>query len=230
MPHDGLKVFLYSDPQKNGTLGQEIDNTVPNTQGIYDFNDVPNGNYVLKVRPVGDLVVADTDKSIDPYDIVDAEGNGQIPVFLQRGENDADNDFLLVFESTASNASISGKVLVDTDGDGIGDTGYYQEYVLLNLRGPNGLPISDGSFEEKVFLTQLDGSFYFDNIPEGEYVLTSTGNFMSSAGLVVFTRVSDKDESPEASEALDTGIPDGHIIVDLEADGQDSDNNFVIRF
>lgn len=231
LPHDGLKVWLQSDRNRDGIPDGEVSSTVPNAQGEYRFDNVINTAYVLEVRPVGDEVISGRDDSPDDaFEVVDDITNDLIPVFLQRGEVDTDNNYILRFESTASTASISGKILIDTDGDGVGDIGYREEFILLNHRDEDGLPTSGTSFEEQVALTAIDGSFSFDNIPEGEYVLTSTGNIEGPNGFGVFTRVSDKDESPEPGEVLDTAPANGHILVDLPANGQDSDNIFVIRF
>jgi uncharacterized surface anchored protein len=164
-PLIGVKVDL-NDEGGNNIFIESTD-----AEGKFDFLNVPPGNYeIVQTNFKGYNDVSDTGGN--PLD-------NSISVQLSDGEYSANNTFVdkldysgeskgsgfVTLDSGGDDASgiISGTVLVDNDGDGVGDKPLGSVRVnLLNHRG------------EYVALvgTNEEGIFLFDNVPPGDYQLS----------------------------------------------------------
>ncbi|WP_345006789.1 hypothetical protein, partial [Snuella lapsa] len=131
--------------------------------------------------------------------------------------------------------SISGQVLADSDGDGIGDTALVGETIQLTYAGPDGI---FGNGDDVVVLTttsdgttDLDGdgfnepagSYYFGDLLPGEYLVEETDP-------VGYISVSDDDtivDGADDGETNNGNTNDNIIPVSLVAGEYDSGNNFV---
>ena len=122
------------------------------------------------------------------------------------------------------NGSISGVVLNDTTGDGVGDTPI--ENVSLSLYNDVD---GDGLFTEgtdtlvSTTQTAADGSYTFDNLPAGNYVVVQT----QPDG---YTTVSDSDDVNDGANDTDinASTTDNTLAVSLTmGETLDSGNNFI---
>ncbi len=135
----------------------EINTTTTDEHGNYSFSSVDKGDYTLVETDHSDYISVSDNAGDDNSDNSNTNDN-IIPVNLTAGENDTDNHFI-----DEGYKSISGKVLVDTDGDTIGDKG------LLGVR------VNLNSCDTNTFLnttTDANGDFHFENLISGCYTLT----------------------------------------------------------
>jgi protocatechuate 3,4-dioxygenase beta subunit len=130
------------------------------SEGNYSFNDIPLGEYIVEQSDAENyLSVNDQDSSDDGDTSANSDNNNnQIPVTLTAAESDVDNIFI-----DEQPGSISGSVLLDSDGDGQGDEGL--ENVLLFLIDSNGNPTGSQ------VRTDEQGKYRFSNVSPGEYQL-----------------------------------------------------------
>jgi len=163
-------VNLYST-DTNGNLIELVGSV--NTFGAFTFSTLPLFNGVLEIEHginSSFQIISGIDESPDD-DPISGQLVSHLPVELDSCEVDSDNNFYLVFEE--SKLSISGKILLDLDNDGIGDEGIVDQRIELYERGIDNLPVSP-------FIGFLnsdqDGNFAFYNIPVGEYVLYFKGS------------------------------------------------------
>jgi len=124
--------------------------------------DVPVGTYtVTEAQPTSYLSVSDEDATPEDPSIGDDDGivNDAIPVKVEPGEIDADNDFVEEIEAT-----LIGHVYYDNNNNGVQDAGEpdlegipvtvtQSDGVVLNL-----LTDADGNYETVIIpgLTQID--------------------------------------------------------------------------
>ena len=130
--------------------GAVIATTKTGPDGSYRFENVPPGDYVIR--------------EVDPEDfasISDVAGSNdnRIPVKVA-GVDVVDRDFL-----DGPVYAIEGKVLIDSNGDGLGDTP--QGGVVVILSDPDGEELARA-------ITAADGSYSFPDLPPGDYVITET--------------------------------------------------------
>ena len=209
-------VELYADTDGDGQPdGSPITSVTTNPDGSFSFDDVPPGDYVVvEVQPAGLDDVSDSDLTPEDGNDGNTPVDNLIPVTVEPGEDDADNVFV-----DENKGSISGNVLLDTTGDGAGDTP--QGGVTVELYADtDGDGNPDGTAIDST-TTAGDGSYSFDPVAPGKYVVVE----ITPAGL---TDVSDDDASPEDSSPADSGTPvDDQIPVTVEPGEADADNNFV---
>ena len=167
-PLAAVTVSLYADVNANRTLDPGIDvliqSDVTSLLGGFGFAALPDGAYlVVETDPAGATSESDTQGS--PTDNV-------IAVTLA-GSDSIANDFL---DDNTMVLFISGQVRNDTDGDGNPadlDSGINGVKVTI-YTDPNG----DGNPEDGVELgftiTAFDGSYQFNNLPPGTYVVIET--------------------------------------------------------
>jgi len=174
--------------------------------GTYEFPNVPAGTYtIVETQPADYSSVSDEDTSPEDPAIGDNDGitNDEIPVKVDAGEIDADNDFV----ETADPGSVSGTV-TDVDGNPL-------EGVVLTL--DDGNPATT----DPTATTLADGSYEFLNVPVGTYVVTEEQP-------ADYTSVSDEDTTPEdPSIGDDDGIVNEAIPVKVEPGEADDNNDFV---
>ncbi len=171
--------------------------------GTYSFADVTPGNYeVREIDPTNYVSVSEEDSNNDGTDDTDLEDSATnndniLTVVLADGESDTGNDFV---DQVSGTGFISGTVLEDTDGDGIGDTPL--SGVTINLSGT----ASDST------TTASDGTYSFGSpgspLANGNYTITQINP----------TGYGDVDESD--------GTNDNSISVTISDDAS-TGNNFV---
>ncbi len=181
-PIEGAVVLLYTDPNGDGNPedGVEIARVQTDAAGEYEFTGVPAGgiDYVLvEVDPARFASVSDT-QSGDDDNVENTNGNNNyIPVTLNLGEDDTDNDFVDVVPG-----AIAGQVWFDEDLDGINDT---EEggFTSVTVQLFNAANVLIGTT-----VTDENGNYSFDNLPAGDFtvnVLQSTlpANLQNTAGV-----------------------------------------------
>ena len=161
----GVTVTLTNDD--TGAVLTEV----TDGNGNYLFSDLEPGNYTVSYdEPVGQQSVSDFDESTAAPDTDGNDGatpNNVIPVVLDAGELDADNDFV-----DEELGSISGTVLEDTNNDDVGDTPI--EGVEVALLDENGDPVLDDAGNPITDITDANGDYNFDNLPPGDYQVVET--------------------------------------------------------
>ena len=207
---------IGDDPIANVTIqlkdlgGSIVASQMSNALGVYQFNGVEPGEYVLmQIDLVGFIDVKDEDDSVDASDPDGADGSvdDMIPVIVIAGELDLDNNFV---EEEIS--GVTGYVLEDNNNDNIGDSGL--QNVTIELQDLAG-GVVQSTFTDNA------GYYAFLEIPAGNYVLVQT----DPAG---YQDISDTDESTGASDGDGGGDPvDDRIPVILVAGETDADNNFI---
>ena len=191
--------------------------------GDYSFNNVSPGDYqVEETNPVGFQDVSEADGEFDGGDDTDGGDNGivnNIPVVLDPGENDEGNDFV-----DEEPGSISGTVLEDTDGDGVGDTPLAG--VTVELLDGNGDPIDSDpgtpGVQPTTTTTDANGDYSFNNVSPGDYQVEETNP-------VGFQDVSEADgefDGGDDTDGGDNGIVN-NIPVVLDPGENDEGNDFV---
>lgn len=164
---DGVGVTLTWEGE-NGIFGDADDETfttVTDTDGFYEFTGLPAGNYQVDVDTglAGGLPVG-VDNTVDE----DGDNNSSTPVVLG-----VDDDHLTADFGYAGDASIGDTIFLDLDGDGVqtGDEpGIPGQTVTLD--GPQGTFTT---------VTDADGMYSFDNLPDGAYVVTVVGGIVNNA-------------------------------------------------
>ena len=212
-PIQGVTIELFADTDADGQPdGTSVLMTTTDSQGNYSFTNLMPGNYVVvQEQPNGLDSVSDQDDSNDgdAFD-TDTTVDEQIAVSLESGESDTDNNFV---ESNLG--SISGSVLEDSNGDGVGDSGLVTTVELYSDTDGDGQPDTLISS----VTTNPDGSFNFSDVPPGNYVVVE----VQPSG---YESVSDSDLTPE--DGIDGNTPvDNLIPVIVEPGEDDSDNVFV---
>ncbi len=192
--------------------GNPFVTTTSSIDGSYSFSDVPPGNYqVVETNPFGYSSVGDTDGG-DPDDT---------GVVLGAGQNVENVDF--VNEKTAT---ISGTVLEDIDGDGVGDLP--EPGLVVSLLYSDGTPVLDENGVAVETTTNTDGTYSFSDLSPGDYLVQTT----DPAG---FNSVGDTDGGDENQTSVNvvgtedvTGIDfvdeqpgsiSGTILEDIDGDG-----------
>lgn len=187
--------------------GSFLKSTLTNDQGFYQFSEIEQGSYfLLQQNREGYIDVLDQDLSPDdPFDVDPV--NNIISVDIQMGEFDEDN----VFVDRLSLGSISGSVLLDLNGDEVGELGLENIQVILLSQ--------EGSFVQSVE-TDQNGYYQFNGVDRGTYILFETP---SEDYIDVF----DADLSPD--DGFDVDPANNLIYVGLVGGEFDSDNVFVNR-
>lgn len=168
--------------QGGSCTGALLQTTTTDASGNYLFSELPAGTYsVCQIeQPSGTLNSITTEGVINPYNgstgTVGSASNpaggtptSQIVGIVLNNNGNADevsgspqNNFSEILP-----ARISGWVYHDRNDDGVRDNGEEGiANVVITLTGPNGLT--------KTTTTAPDGSWFFDELPPGEYTVTET--------------------------------------------------------
>ena len=196
----GVTVNLDVDYDKDGTVDFTL-NTTTNTSGNYTFNNLPVGNYAVRVaQPAG-------------YDATyDADGlatSNQTTLSLGDGENNTAQDF-----GYTGQGSIGDRVWLDLDGDGVQDAGE---------PGINGVDVklevdlnNDNIIDyTKTITTGPDGAYLFENLPPGKYTITPT----LPGGT---TNTGDPDGGADSKSQLTLGVDQDNLTQDFGYQGTGS--------
>jgi protocatechuate 3,4-dioxygenase beta subunit len=203
-PIEGVVINLVDD------MGMVVATDTTDANGDYLFEDVTPGEYTVEEVDPADLVsVLDEDASDDGDLVANTDTNdNSIPVTLEPGEDDNDNNFV-----DEQLGSISGTVFEQliADGDVIGEIP--NEGIVIQLLDENGAVIATDT-------TDADGNYLFDSLPAGTY----TVNEIDPDG---YASVRDEDLSDDGDLIPNTDGNDNLIPVTLTPGEDDEDNNFV---
>ncbi len=235
-PHSNTIIRLMYETISGSVQGMsEYDRAITDGDGSYIFENVPNRKYQIELYRANDPLwelIQEGDATPENFDEMDVDLNGLIPVFLQAGEDDQNNNFRVAISYPELNVgNVSGKVL-QSIGNSLGRYEPYEgESLALFPRGDDGLPeVGASPFGGDEVTTDADGYYSFVDVPPGEYVIRSSGNFVDAIGFLDFDRLLDGDETPEMGVPLDADKIDGFILVDVIGGEIDSDNNFIFKF
>ncbi len=141
-----------------------------------------DGKYLVEGLPAGDFTVvvdqADLPAAVVITDDPDGGDDSTSNVTLGAGETDLDQDFGYV-----PTASIGDTIYLDLNGDGdqdLGEPGIPGETVTLTGPGPDGV-LGTGDDTTDTTTTDENGTYLFDGLPDGDYVVTVTGPITGSA-------------------------------------------------
>ncbi|WP_170131953.1 SdrD B-like domain-containing protein [Arenicella xantha] len=161
-----ILVTLLEDTDGNGSYESTVSATRTNPDGSYAFDGLPPGDYRVVVTPPSGNNTEDPDGVQD--DITD--------ITLLVGESSVDNDFGYV---DAALNPISGTVFLDTDKDGVEDSGEVGiPDITLELSVPS-YAIIDGLLDinrDGVVDNTDDGSYLGQTIIDGRVDLNKDGN------------------------------------------------------
>ncbi|MEZ5327484.1 MAG: SdrD B-like domain-containing protein [Verrucomicrobiales bacterium] len=166
----GVVIELWADTDGNGTPDTKVATTVTDADGNYTFSNVTPGDYVVvEIDPNGATSTNDKDD-----DALNSAGtDNQIALTLSNGGTSSGNDFL---DTGITEASISGTVLNDTNGDGnLADPDAGVPGVTVELYSdPNGDgDPSDGTLIAST-VTDLNGGYSFTGLAAGNYAVVET--------------------------------------------------------
>lgn len=174
------------------------------------YYELIHPNFVGELKANSPTLV-DYDSSPDPDGDDSIEGaNRIIPIILNVGEDDSDNNFIL-----PNLGSITGNVSEDTDNDGIADSPI--EGITISL-------VNLDDEQVKSTVSDFNGDYYFEDLFPRSYVLVEQNEALIDPDYV---DVYDGDESPEDANDVVDALNDDRISVTLEAGEIDADNNFV---
>ena len=159
---DGAGGDIDSDPDTSGT---QPTTTITAGDGTYSFTGLASGNYqVQETDPTNYTSVSDGDSTTDGIDDDTANtdtNDNLLNITLLAGETDSGNDFV---DQVSGSGFITGSVLEDTDGDGVGDTPLV------------GVTINLGGQETRSTTTDGDGNYSFGitdtALSNGNYTIT----------------------------------------------------------
>jgi protocatechuate 3,4-dioxygenase beta subunit len=197
-PQDGVTVTLLDEN------GEEVATTTTDEEGNFTFEGVEPGDYtVVTEDPADSQSVSDNDTT--PEDATDGDDvvDNTIPVTVEPGEDDMNNDFV-----DEELGTISGSVTVDN----ADDPNTPLEDVVITLLDENGEEVATTTTDE-------DGNYEFTGVEPGDYTVTEedpTG----------FFDVSDTDTTPDP-DGDDGAAPNDEIPVTVDAGEDDADNDFV---
>ena len=141
-----------------GTADDIVDTTTTDSNGDYSFTGLPPGPFQIVTTPPANYTP-----------LADANGGNpnNITSTLSRGQNLADQDF-----EYSGPGSITGTVLIDTNGDGTGDTPL--QGAVLTLVDGSGNPVLDNLGNPITATTDSNGDYTFSNVPAGTYGVKKT--------------------------------------------------------
>lgn len=165
--------------------GTPVMTTTTGIDGGYIFKDVVPGDYTVVVDPNGDLTAGLTPTYDQDGDVLTP--NESTPVTVAAGDEIDDIDFGYNWNPTDSvdpaspdtipdpTGAIGDRVWIDADGDGVQDLGEpgIGGITVELLTDDNGDGIYGGAGDNAPATTTTadDGSYIFDNVPAGSYVV-----------------------------------------------------------
>lgn len=171
-PIPGVNLRLYTDADTNGIADNNIAvrSVFTTSIGNYSMASIIPGNYVIvQVQPTGWYSADDGDITDDGDIVANMDSlDNIIPVSLLPSELDIVNYFM---ESPLP-GHIYGSVFVDYDNDQFPDVGEGIANVsVLLFPDIDGNGIADSNIPVSTQFTLADGSYGFENIPTGHYVI-----------------------------------------------------------
>lgn len=146
--------------------------TTTDAAGAYSFSGLPAGDYRLGYTLPGNFVFTEQDSDgLGPNGAVNSDADpltGETPVVtVTTGETNTN-----IAAGAYIPAAISGRIRVDTSGDGIGDSA--QAGVTLLLLDANGDPVLDAGNNPITTTTDSNGNYLFGGLAPGSYRVQQT--------------------------------------------------------
>ena len=211
-PIASVWIFLYADTDTNGIAdGAKLDSVLSDgDSGSYCFDDIQPGAYVLvEEQPTNYTDFSDFDATPDPDGDDSAEGpDDNIPVVLEPGEDDEENDFIEI----PLPATATGKVIDDIGNPLQGIT----LRIFLDVdqdMDPEGVPMT-------TVTTDVNGEFSFSGLPPGGYLIVEVQP-------ALYSSLADYDQSPDPDGDDQASGPNNMIPVVLTPGELDTDNDFM---
>ncbi len=217
-PVAGAELTLYSDHDGDGVYDNVVGTATTDATGHYMFDGLTPDAYVVAVTDSSsashDILGADYSATGDPdhFGTSGASDNISTPIVLAPGDVILNGDFGYQPKGSAPVGSIGDTVWLDLDGDGSEDAGE---------PGVPGVSVSliddlDGNGEwdpgEPVISTTTtasDGSYLFDDLPYGDYIVWVNDSDGALAGT---TQTYDSDGTAltpnQSATTIDAGSPD----------------------
>jgi len=202
---EGVKINLYFDLDENGVINDDeltlVKTTTTDANGLYHFNNLPEGNYAVGVEPSSGALLSSTgafiQDGIDGNDngsqingmgtevlsnIFNLEGNMEMHEENEAGggiddEDDFNGDMTIDF-GFIPNMSIGSTVFYDYNDNGIHEPENLLEFgvkdVSLNLfldADKNGSLEGLELTPLKTTTTDSEGNYLFSGLSEGQYII-----------------------------------------------------------
>jgi hypothetical protein len=151
--------------------GRPVTTTKTDANGKYSFDNLPPGQYIVKVVPPAGFTATKAGKGRDR-----GRDSSTGSATSRNMTTNGDRDPTLDFGFYRPRVSVGNYVWRDRNGDGIqqfSDKGIPN--AVLTLRTANGKPVTD-IFGNRVapLMTKADGKYLFTNLPPGRYTVTIT--------------------------------------------------------
>ncbi len=216
--------------------GNNVDYIQTGEDGKYLFSDLPEGEYIVRVKAPDGYVVTqggaavDTDSANDDSNCAVVGGNVQTLPFMltagaepvNDGDTDANSDLTVdcgFYQPKEPTHSIGNRVWIDTNNNGLADEGEMPASagVSLDLKDANGTVI-------KSTTTDATGRYLFSGLAAGSYqvcVVTenfAAGNilegFTASTGGNVVDANSDIDGDDNGTDDIASGLCSNLVVLD----------------
>lgn len=163
----GLANVTVELRNENCNVGVDCPTAVTDVNGNYIFPGVGAGDYTVAV--VTSTLPAGLEATFDK----DGGGDGLTAVSLAAGEVLTDVDFAYNWSGTGG--VIGDRIWNDADGDGVQDPDEAGiGGVTVALKDGDGNPIEDSDNNPVTAITAPDGSYYFPDLPPGDYIVEVT--------------------------------------------------------
>ena len=208
-----LEAVMISIKDANNAIVNNLNGdpltTSTDANGNYSFSNVPLGDYfIVESDKSGYISVSDVDSSDDGDTVNNSDTNdNSIPFTLTTGETDANNDFIDKLESGSASGFVKDS------------SGYAIAGVTLSIM--SGTAVIDDIYGNPLTTTtDLNGSYTFNDIPLGDYMIVE--NDLSG-----YTSISDGDSSDDSDNTTNTDTNDNAIPLTITSGENDSDNIFI---
>ncbi|MCI5190443.1 MAG: hypothetical protein D3905_11780, partial [Candidatus Electrothrix sp. AS4_5] len=201
----GVTVKLLTDDNNDGVYDVESGTTTTGADGRYIFDDLPPGSYVVEVTsPTGTTQTGDPDQP--GVTATSADNKTTSPVILAPGDVFVNADFGYQY---SGGHSIGDTIYLDTNADGA-----YDSAVDTGIAGVS-VVLEDGSGNIlATAVTNADGEYRFDGLPDGDYTVKVADNANLLDGLSITA-------DPDATK-------DGKSTVTLSGDDLDQDFGYTL--
>ncbi|MCI5118927.1 MAG: hypothetical protein D3913_13455, partial [Candidatus Electrothrix sp. LOE1_4_5] len=201
----GVNVKLFDDNDGDGVYDNLIDTVTTGPDGRYIFDDLAPGSYVVEVDsstlPTGYNTIPTLEGDPDGT----RDGKTTTPVVLAPGDVFVNADFGYQY---SGGHSIGDTIYLDTNADGA-----YDSAVDTGISGVS-VVLEDGSGNIlATAVTNADGEYRFDGLPDGDYTVKVADNANLLDGLSITA-------DPDATK-------DGKSTVTLSGDDLDQDFGYT---
>ncbi len=247
----GITVTLFRNGGLDGNPATTADNNIPyattttDAYGMYLFEDLPAGTYEVgftlpsnytfttQTNTTDNTVVTGGSTAVNGSDA--NVGTGRTgAIVLSAGEKNRDVDAGIIF-TTPTKQSLGDRVWLDTDKDGIQDSGENGiagvTVSLYRATGPDGIAgNADDALPYLTTLTDATGNYLFDNIPVGTYEVgfTAPVGYIGSpqTNTTDNTVVTGGSTAVNGSDANVISGRTGNIVISANENNRDVDAGF----